>query len=232
MWHRPGQRPAPASCVLCIKMLMYMPHIHRRAEKKLWDKEASEHNLEPCWYGRQVTLKGHQFRVFGFGKDEATGRTFVRGRTAAMEEVRVGADHVRVYLQVGCRQPSPAAAGAHTVATGGQGEAGSAGGVTSPPDSVGAVASGTSVSSGASQAGCTSGSPCCCQRNNSHASLSPNFCSSEARICWEQCGSEAPLARLSHVLVKGCKLMTIRGTKMLEGTKARVFFACTSFCVP
>jgi hypothetical protein len=208
---------------------------HRRSEKETWDKEAVEYRLESSWYGREVAIKGQRFRIYGFGRDELSGRAFVRGRTSINEEVRVGLDHVRLCLQASWNSHVSVSTQASSHVGCSTSSARSAS-VAVAPASESCTTENSVLSSGnlwnhggdahhannVSIAG-TSSSP------HQHYGYQSNACAAHTPVWFEDCnecvrGSSAqrPPACLSHVLIQGCKLITIRGSRMLESADAQV----------
>ena len=161
-----------------------------REERDRWARECEAHGLPQEAYGMEVVIKNHRFRVYGFGRDSESGRSFVRGRTTEGGEVKVRADHVLVALgqtnKAACavansrpdaavhapRSPSDLA-----VAVGGAAESG------------GGTTSGVGMWLGSGAAALTG-------------------------------GDRVAAARFEHVSMQKCRLMTIRSVRLLEAAAA------------
>ena len=179
-----------------------------REERDRWARECESHGLPQEAYGTEVVIKNHRFRVYGFGRDSESGRSFVRGRTVEGGEVKVRADHVIAALGLPAAsgippQPAAAAAAAHVRPEGSL----SALRPSADGGAAGAIGSGGAAGAGGGSggsAGSDAGSVTAYGLGTWHGAALP---SSERT---------ALPPRFEYVAMTRCRLMTIRSVRLLE----------------
>jgi hypothetical protein len=175
-----------------------------REERDRWARECETHGLPQDAYGMEVVIKNHRFRVYGFGRDSESGRSFVRGRTIEGGEVKVRADHVITALGLPGGQTNPPQAGAAGTAVSARPET-ALSGTRSPADGGN---TGATVGGGAGGGGGAVGADSSSATAFGQAGWQGAALASSERA--------AVPARFEYVAMNRCRLMTIRSVRLLE----------------